>query len=341
MTTRNAIIVFMIFVTSAMFAVAKKRSTPLVFVEYNCENLFDCRDDSLKNDQEFLPESKRHWTFGRYWKKVNDIGRVIQQCGETPGDEEDYHLPDLVSLCEVENDSTLIMLTKSSILKGAGYKYVMTDSPDQRGIDVALLYNPLTFRLIDSHSMRISSSSHLRLTRDILYVKGGVRSADTLHIFIIHAPSRRNGQKQSEPYRIKVVNRLLQAIDSIRSEQAEASFIIAGDFNDYSNNLSIQMLNEHGMKEASKNAHGLNHEVTGVTGTYKFKGWWNSLDHIMLSDYLSRHVTQCYILDKPWMLVEDGTWGGFTPNRTYGGEIYKRGVSDHLPIVLRLSLPQD
>ena len=155
MTTRNAIIVFMIFVTSAMLVGAKKRSTPLMFVEYNCENLFDCHDDSLKNDQEFLPESKRQWTFGRYWKKVNDIGRVIQQCGETPGDEEDYHLPDLVSLCEVENDSALLMLTQRSILKGAGYKYVMTDSPDLRGIDVALLYNPLTFRLVDSHSLRI------------------------------------------------------------------------------------------------------------------------------------------------------------------------------------------
>ena len=105
-------------------------------ISYNCEDLFDCRHDSLKNDTEFLPTSQRHWTFNRYWEKLNNLGRVIQQCGSasaSPGTGTSSpapggaSLPDVAALLEVENDSTLIMLTKASLLKGAGYKYVMTN----------------------------------------------------------------------------------------------------------------------------------------------------------------------------------------------------------------------
>lgn len=326
---------------------AEEYQTPFTLVEYNCENLFDCIHDTLKNDYEFLPDAEHHWTRGRYWQKLNNIGRVIQQCGEDMSKPSDklrasnayaYHLPDIVVLCEVENDSTMFMLTRASMLKGAGYRYVMTNSPDHRGIDVALLYNPLTFRLTDHHSIRITPpKKEMMPTRDILYTKGAARSGDTLHILAVHAPSRSGGEIVSEPYRLAVSQRIIQTVDSIRQQSPEAYIVIAGDFNDYSRNNSLKLLVNNSLYEASASAVGFNHKHTTVTGTYKFGGEWNSLDHIFLSEPLNNKVKSCYILDNEWLLEKDSQ-GGYKPFRTFRGPIYNKGISDHLPLVLHLEL---
>jgi len=297
-------------------------------ISYNCENLFDCRHDSLKNDMEFLPESERHWTFGRYWQKLNNIGRVIQQCGgET--------LPDVAALLEVENDSTLFMLTRRSLLRGAGYKYVMTSSADQRGIDVALIYNPLTFKLENHYAIRPEIKG--LLTRDILYAKGVARARDTLHIFVVHAPSRRNGQSSTEYNRLRVEERLMLSVDSIRNVEPEAKIILLGDFNDYSYNKALKKIVSKGFYEVSRDIKGLYFEHTKVLGTYKYQGRWDSLDHIFVSDKLQNHVKKCFIYDAKWLLEEDSQ-GGYKPFRTFRGQIYHKGVSDHLPIVMQLDL---
>lgn len=297
-------------------------------ISYNCENLFDCRHDSLKNDVEFLPDAERHWTFGRYWQKLNNLGRVIQQCG---GDV----LPDVAALLEVENDSTLFMLTKRSLLKGAGYRYVMTDSPDARGIDVAMIYNPLTFRLVSNYAIRPQIDNIF--TRDILYAKGIARARDTLHIFAVHAPSRRNGQGATETLRMQVMRRLMQSVDSIRETSPNAKIILLGDFNDYSHNKALKEIVRKGFTEVSRDIKGKNYDHTKVKGTYKYQGQWNSLDHIFLSDKMMGQVRDCFIYDAPWLLEEDAQ-GGYKPFRTYRGPIYHKGISDHLPIVLQLSL---
>lgn len=303
--------------------------TQLRMVSYNCENLFDCHHDTLKDDHEFLPEGDRHWTFGRYWKKLNDIGRVIHECG---GAGEKYHLPDLVALVEVENDSTLFMLTRRSMLREAGYRYVITNSPDVRGVDVALLYNPLTFRCLSNSSIRINPQKGQRPTRDVLYVKGRFRTDDTLHVFVVHAPSRGGGQKQTEPYRMAVAERLCQAVDSICTIEPDARIIIAGDFNDYSRDKALRYISSHGMREA--------HHVSAnknVMGTYKYQGQWNSLDHVFLSPYLYNKMGSCNILTSPWILEEDAQ-GGVKPFRTFVGPIYHGGVSDHLPVIVTMEL---
>ena len=119
----------------------------LTFVSLNCENLFDCRHDTLKNDAEWLPDGDNHWTKTRYWKKVNNIGQEILACGSlTQGEGDAGQMPDLVALCEVENDSVLNDICGRSLLRNARYKYVATDSPDTRGVDVALLYSPYSFQ---------------------------------------------------------------------------------------------------------------------------------------------------------------------------------------------------
>ena len=324
-------------------AKAKRNSIPFIFVEYNCENFFDCRHDTLKQDKEFLPDGDHHWTFSRYWKKANDISRAIQQCGEWPQALDDglwhpYHLPDVVTLCEVENDSTMLMLTRRAALKGASYSYIMTDSPDRRGVDVALLYNPLTFKVLTHNAIRIDTGNDGRPTRDVLYVCGTTRNKDTLHIFSLHAPSRTNGKQASEQRRLLVAEAVNAVVDSILSSSPHAAIIIAGDFNDYSQDKSIRMMCHSGLQEVSEQVKGINYEQTGASGTYKYQGKWDSLDHIILSPTLLRCTTHCYILDNPHLLEDDKTYGGKKPFRSFLGPQYHGGVSDHLPMVLRMEL---
>ena len=175
------------------------------FVELNCENLFDCLHDTSKQDEEFMPDSYRHWTRTRYWRKLNHIGQEILSCGE---DTSGWSLPDMVALCEVENDSVMHDLTMRSLLRKAGYRYIMTSSPDLRGIDVALMYSPFSFSLLNHHSIRVAPMKDMRPTRDILYASGVVLSGDTLHVFVVHAPSRAGGEAGTRPFRMLVARRL-------------------------------------------------------------------------------------------------------------------------------------
>ena len=296
------------------------------FVELNCENLFDCEHDSLKQDQEFLPDSWRHWNHYRYWQKLNHIGQEIIACGEQGGD---WQLPDIVALCEVENDSVMIDLTRKSLLRKAGYEYVMTNSPDVRGIDVALLYSPLSFRLVSHRSIRVSPLKGMRPTRDILYASGQVITGDTLHVFVVHAPSRSGGVKATQPHRLQVAQRLLEAVDSLRALSPAAKILIAGDFNDSSSDKSIQLLLAHQLIDLSQKARGMN----GAQATYRYQGTWDSIDHILCSESLIDRFVDCRIGDFPFLLEADDKYGGLRPKRNYYGAHWKNGFSDHLPLI--------
>ena len=228
------------------------------FVQLNCENLFDCTHDSLKQDTEYLSDSPRHWNSNRYWKKLGNISKEILACGHKDERGTDL-IPDLVALCEVENDSVLHYLTKRGLLRNAKYEYVMTDSPDQRGIDVALLYSPMSFRLIDSYPLRVTPPKGMRPTRDILYATGEVASGDTIHVFVLHAPSRFSGKSKTTPYRMQVMQRLMASVDSIRSINPDPMIIVSGDFNDESKDKSIRFLEAGRLSEVSagvKGSHG-------------------------------------------------------------------------------------
>ena len=299
------------------------------FVELNCENLFDCRHDSLKNDTEFLPDGAYHWTRTRYWQKLDRIGQTILSCGVK---EQTWQLPDMAALCEVENDSVLHDLTRRSLLRNARYDYVMTNSPDERGIDVALMYSPYSFRLIGSHSVRVKPIKGMRPTRDILYASGVTASGDTLHVIVAHLPSRRGGEKYSRPFRMMAARQVAAVIDSIYNKvSAEAKIIVAGDFNDYSNSESMQLLCSKRMIGVSKCAKGHN----GAKGTYRYQGLWGSLDHILVSIPLADIATECYVNDAEFLIERDEKYGGVKPRRNYLGPRYLNGFSDHLPLVAR------
>ena len=240
-------------------------------------------------------------------------------------------MPDLVALCEVENDSVLFDLSKRSLLRNAKYEYVMTNSPDPRGIDVALLYSPFSFRLLHHHALHVEPLKDMHPTRNILYVAGLLASGDTLHVFVVHAPSRSGGEVLTRPHRMQVARRLTAAIDSLHMLSPNANILVAGDFNDYSRDKSIRYLEESGLTEVSKQAQGSN----GARGTYRFQGEWGSLDHIFASPTMTNRLVECIIFDAPFLLEDDEAYGGRKPRRNFLGPRYMQGFSDHLPLVAR------
>lgn len=290
-----------------------------VLVELNCENLFDTRHDEGKDDMEFLPDGPRHWTPAKYWRKLNAIGQEILSCSE--------QLPDLVALVEIENDSVLHDLTRRSLLRHAGYEYLMTASPDVRGLDCALLYQPACFRPLCYDELEVTPLTGMRPTRSILHVVGETIGRDTLHVFVVHAPSRYGGELETRPFRRQVVETLLAAIDDVNAED----IIVVGDFNDYAESPSLQLLETHGLRNVSCQAPSLHGRARG---TYRYQGEWRSIDHVLVSPAMALRVDTVRINDAPFLLEEETRYGGWKPFRTFNGFRYHRGFSDHLPLVV-------
>ncbi|MCM1079667.1 MAG: endonuclease/exonuclease/phosphatase family protein [Bacteroidales bacterium] len=306
-------------------------------MEYNVENLFDTHHDSLKNDMDYLPDGSCHWTRGKYWRKLNAVARGIVLSSTEDGK---FFPPSVVGLCEVENDSVLHALTRRSLLRGAGYEYVMTDSPDNRGIDVALLYQPSAFRADTSYSLRVDTVPGMRPTRDILYVRGATLCSSAamlrenpggifpLHIFVLHSPSRRGGEKATREFRMAVARRLMQSVDSIRVSEPRPHIIVMGDFNDHSPSAGLTYLASCGLTDITSEAANAT-----IGGTYRYKGEWGSLDHILVSEaLLSSFRTSC-IGSHPELLEPDTKYGGVKPRRFFLGPVARNGYSDHLPLI--------
>lgn len=325
-----------------MYGQEKKDTLTFRIASYNVENLFDYQHDSLKNDYEFLPDALRHWNYTKYKKKLDNIARVITAIGGwTP--------PALVALCEVENDSVMRDLTRYSILREADYRYVMTESPDERGIDVALLYQRNLFKLLSYQSLPVDKPyKNSRPTRDILHVCGMILNRDTLDVFVAHFPSRSGGAKISEPYRVLAAKKLKETVDSISQVRNRAQILILGDFNDYPSNKSIKQILRAEIPptiQDSIHRNSLYHLLARRTnmkksfGSYKFQGKWGLLDHIIVSGNLLMEDSPLYtneanadVLSLPFLLTEDKKYGGKQPFRTYYGMKYQKGYSDHLPV---------
>ena len=305
-------------------------------MEYNVENLFDCDHDSLKNDYEFLPDNPKGWTPERYREKLANISKVILAASNP-------QVPDLVGLCEVENSRCVTDLVKNSPLKDSAYEFAMTDSPDERGIDVVLLYQPSSFKHLATQSIRIPvEDPSRRPTRDILHVAGQVISGDTLDVFVCHLPSRSGGEAKSEPYRLQVAGVLRLAADSVMNCRQSPNVIIMGDFNDYPSNRSISKVLgavKPGKKPQKRTLYNLMDGKSG--GTYRYQGEWGTLDNFLVSGNLLKgnkklktSYDKAQILQFPFLLEEDDKYGGPTPFRTYWGKKYHGGFSDHLPVAV-------
>jgi len=305
---------------------------------YNVENLFDAVDDPLINDEEFLPEGAKKWTEARYQEKLNHIAKVIGDLGNDT-------LPALVGLCEVENRKTIDDLIHTATLKNLDYQIVHRESPDSRGIDVALLYRSRYFLLLDSrfHTVNYPADTAFR-TREILYAKGVLGGGDTLHVFVCHWPSRSSGEVQSRPLRLFVAEIIRTGVDSILNLNPKAQILITGDFNDEPEDLSVVSglkalltYNNPVVGDLYDLTQGLKGGEPG--GTYKYKGVWNLLDHMVVSGSVLDTIRPLYarpadlhVYQAGYLVTEDKTNMGVQPLRTYLGNYYQGGYSDHLPI---------
>lgn len=310
-------------------------------VSYNVENYFDCVDDSLTDDQEYLPNGIRAWNTTKYKKKQANIGKVICAIGG-------WESPALVGLCEVESEKCLVDLTRYAGLKNLKYKFLHHESPDARGVDVALLYQPYVFKPFHDEAIRINFPQFPEIkTRDILFASGIIPSGDTLHVFVCHFPSRLGGELESEERRIFVASVLRSKVDSLFSSNNKANIVIMGDFNDYPPNRSLsETLKALPPTEPflQKNLYNLMFPMhLKGKGSHKHNGEWGTLDQIIVSGNLLTPTNSVYtlpadahIFEADFLLEDDRTFLGKQPFRTYVGMKYQGGFSDHLPVYVDL-----
>lgn len=309
---------------------------------YNVENLFDTKDNPLKNDDAFTPEGNQRWHNTRYWKKLHDISKVITSVGEG-------RAPALVGLCEVENDSVLFDLTQRASLNRHKYRYIVTDSRDDRGMNVALLYQRDEIKILSQKVYTpIYKGEEWKKTRDILHVTGKIANGDTLDIFVCHFHSRTEGIKKSKPYRIQAAQVLKIKTDSLFSIRKKANIIIMGDFNDYPKDESLAITLQAGSikGEIQKNKlYNMFYHKQGEkdNGSYRHKGKWNYLDQFIVSSNLLKanktkiKDNEAHVYTADFLVSKDNKYGGVRPFRTYLGYKYLGGISDHLPIYMDLS----
>ena len=309
----------------------------------NLENCFEWRNDSTTvSDLEFSAAGERHWTWKRFQVKANAFAKALFWVeGETG------RLPDLVGLEEVENAFVLRQVLQKTALRKMDYKYVHYDSPDRRGIDVALLYRSSRLELLDSKPCLLFAADTVMATRDILLcvfrrvlpgsssslIPGLTRNLPApapFAVLVNHHPSKYGGASESEPRRRIAVERLRFLADSLAAAGIDR-IIAGGDFNDTPDNPVFRLL------EPSLVPMHMDLFRRGL-GTIKYDGKWDLIDHIYVSPVLVP-LARMRILRVPFLLTRDTVHSGEKPLRTYTGPRHTGGVSDHLPILLEMELP--
>lgn len=311
---------------------------------YNVENLFDTEDDPKTTDEEFLPNGERHWNNKKLKSKLNKVSQVIIASGEG-------NLPAVIGLCEVENQQVLDLLLSETSLGKLGYKYIHKESPDERGIDVALLYHSDTFKPISYSTFPVTDDKDSSFkTRDILQVCGQI-GGDTLQLFVNHWPSKYGGIVATKRHRNLAATTLRNAVDSVLASNNKVKLIVMGDFNDSPIDESItHFLKAQPPTNIIDNAELYNlaysKSIEGL-GSNKYQGKWELIDQIMVSGALlnASHglrtsLNHFNIIDLPFLLEDDKTYLGKKPYRTYVGFKYHNGFSDHLPVVLKLEFTE-
>ena len=250
---------------------------------YNVENLFDTEDDPTTLDNDFTPEGKQKWTTERYQAKLTKIAQVMDSLEK----------PHFIGLSEVENQTVLEDLIKTEALKTEDYGIIHKNSPDMRGIDVALLYKKQNFQVLKTEFIRVTFPDFIEkdyTSRDILYAKGKLSNGEILHVFVNHWPSRRGGLKQSEPKRLFVAQHAKKAVDEILYKDPKALIVLMGDFNDEPDNTSLTSV-LGALPDESAALDGLLYNCfysqdQEKKGSYNYRGNWNMLDQIIVSGYL-------------------------------------------------------
>ncbi|MCY1721347.1 endonuclease [Prolixibacteraceae bacterium Z1-6] len=334
---------FIVFLFLILYGQAQQNENQYSVLFYNVENLFDIKNDSITDDDEFTPEGERHWTYKRLNVKLQNTAKIILSLSE-------WKVPTLVGLCEIENRYVLEKLLKETPLKTVPYKIIHKESPDFRGIDVALLYNDTQFYPLNyEYYPLIKRNGEMMNSREILYVSGVMGGVDTIHVFVNHWPSRYSGVMETRELRKEAASLLHAKIELVLKNTPDAKIIVLGDFNDQPNDDSIEKC----LQAQAVTTELVSHELYNLSedweangqGTLKYQSQWFVFDQVIVSGAMLVAKEGLYaqpewatICKLPYLLESDEKYGGFKPKRTYTGYKYNGGFSDHLPVLLKLQV---
>ena len=313
----------LIFLLLPFFVLSQSDDKELFSVFYNVENLFDTIDNPNTRDNEFLPKSEKKWDTYRYNYKLNQLDKVFSEIIKK---ENENRLPDIIGLCEVENKLVIDDLLKTETFKNHTYKIIHKQSPDGRGIDCALLVDE-KFEVLNSDFIKINNPTESRTTRDIVFGKLKFKN-QIINVFVNHWPSRWGGQEASNYKRVFVAEVLRKYIDN---NTLESDFnLIMGDFNDYPTNESLAevLVKDDLVNLMSKS------NVSG-RGSYNYRGNWDWLDQIIVSQDDFKLIS-FGAFEEDFMMYTNKK-GEAYPNRSFGGNNWYAGFSDHLPVFLKFT----
>ncbi|MFA4853391.1 MAG: endonuclease/exonuclease/phosphatase family protein [Bacteroidales bacterium] len=339
----QATILFVALFIGLQFASAQEKQYKVGCIAfYNLENLYDTINDPDKNDEEFLPTGKNNWNSRRYAEKLDHLSQVISQIGSEYAE----GCPVLVGLSEVENINVVNDLINQAALKSSDYGIVHYDSPDLRGIDVALIYQKQHFTVTSSKPVKLTILAKPDWkTRDQLVV-AGIFDGEPLYIIVNHWPSRSGGEKKSAPLRNAAADLCKSIVDSIQNIDSTAKIIIMGDLNDDPTNNSLvkhlkakSKIDETREKDLFNTMYNM-FKKEGI-GSLAYKDNWNLFDQIIVSGTLLGKDKSTYkffkakIFNKNFLVQKEGAFAGY-PFRTYAGGVYLGGYSDHFPAYIFL-----
>jgi len=334
-------VIVLVILSNCITYAQKANHQVMALAFYNMENFFDyINDPNNAGDDEFTPSGTYHYTEQIYDQKLHNLATVLQQLGQevTPDG------PALIGCAEIENDKVLQDLIAQPEIKDRHYRFVHFDSPDERGIDVALIYNPKYFRVIEANAIpvNISGTGGKETTRDVLHVFG-ILGGDSVHVFVNHWPSRRGGEAASAPKRAIAAQVNKHCVDSLLARKPTTKIIVMGDLNDDPTNASVmKVLEAKGEKESVMQTDLYNPFVklyqNGI-GTLAYDDKWDLFDQIIFSgEWLKNDSWSFYkaeIFNKDFLIEKFGQYKGY-PHRSFEGTEWNNGYSDHFPSIVYL-----
>lgn len=310
---------------------------------YNLENLFDTANDPLILDDDRTPDGKDNWTTARYTQKIHHMSKVLSEIGSTDA----LGSPDIIGLCELENRQVLEDLITHPHLREMDYGIVHFDSPDKRGIDVALLYKKAVFLPNSFASLRLvltNENDYRDYTRDQLVV-GGILDGEEMHFIVNHWPSRSGGEAKSRPNRLEAARLNRKIIDSIFKFNPEARIISLGDFNDDPVDDSFKRILKTKGKVDGLQPNDLFNPMENLykkgAGSLAYRDKWNLFDQIYFTANITQKSQDRYrfwkagVYNPTYLIDKKGRYKGY-PLRTYAGGSYIGGYSDHFPVYIHL-----
>lgn len=338
---------FILFILCQSVAFSQKKDyKTAVIAFYNLENFYDTVNNTMVNDEEFLPTGARNYNTAVYMDKVTKLATVISEMGT----EINLDGPAVLGVAEVENDTVLNDLIHHKLIAKRGYRMVHYDSKDLRGVDVGLLYNPKYFKVLASDKLFVQlpgGSKDSYFTRDVLWVKGEL-DGEIIHIYVNHWPSRVGGEVRSAPARAAAAMVCKHHMDSIAKAEGVQKVVIMGDLNDDPISPSVvKVLGSKGNEDEVAKGGLFNPWVAlykkGI-GTLAYQDAWGLFDQIMISEpWLKKEQKgffyyQAKIFNREYLVENKGRYKGY-PMRTWDGNTYRGGYSDHFPTYIIMLKP--